>query len=172
MQLALKQVQVGLRNSTVRIPFRYGNTCLTRCPQAVLFANIEVDGTVVEGYSGDCLPPGWFDKDPGKDFEQQISEMLSSTEYAIEVFTSAAAKSKTFFEAWRESYELQQQWGRDQELPSLLATFGLSLVERAIMDFKGEAVRTVVVGRRSIGQIRSCTAQTAIFRTAYHTVAQ
>ncbi len=134
MQLALKQVQVGLRNSTVRIPFRYGNTCLTRCPQAVLFANIEVDGTVVEGYSGDCLPPGWFDKDPGKDFEQQISEMLSSTEYAIEVFTSAAAKSKTFFEAWRESYELQQQWGRDQELPSLLATFGLSLVERAIMD--------------------------------------
>ena len=105
MQLALKQVQVGLRNSTVRIPFRYGNTCLTRCPQAVLFANIEVDGTVVEGYSGDCLPPGWFDKDPGKDFEQQISEMLSSTEYAIEVFTSAAAKSKTFFEAWRESYE-------------------------------------------------------------------
>jgi hypothetical protein len=134
MQLALKEVRIGLRNSTVRIPFRYGNTCLTRCPQAVLFATIEVEGTPVTGYSGDCLPPGWFDKAPGKGFDQQISEMLNSTEHAIEVFSTALAKPRTFFDGWRESYEGQHQWGRAEQLPSLLATFGLSLVERAIMD--------------------------------------
>ena len=134
MQLALKDVRIGLRNSTVRIPFRYANTCLTRCPQAVLFATIEVDGTPVLGYSGDCLPPGWFDKAADKGFAQQISEMLSSAEHAIKAFSTALTKPRTFFDGWRESYESQHQWGRVEQFPSLLATFGLSLVERAIMD--------------------------------------
>ena len=44
MRLALKETRLGLRNSTTRIPFRYGSACLTRCPQAVLRAEIEVGG--------------------------------------------------------------------------------------------------------------------------------
>lgn len=134
MKVAVKDVRVGLRNSTVRIPFRYGNSCLTRCPQAVLFATIEVDGSTVTGFSGDCLPPGWFDKSAGKGFDEQIADMLRSTQQAIDSFSSTLEQPKTFFEGWSESYRLQQEWGQEEGLPSLLASFGLSLVERAIMD--------------------------------------
>ena len=76
MQIALKETQIGLRNSTTRLPFRYGKACLTRCPQMIFRAVIEVDGQVQAGYSGDCLPPGWFDKTPGRSFAEQIDDML------------------------------------------------------------------------------------------------
>ena len=36
MRISLKETRLGLRNSTTRIPFRYGAACLTKCPQAVL----------------------------------------------------------------------------------------------------------------------------------------
>ena len=134
MQVAVKNIEIGLRNSTVRIPFRYGNSCLTRCPQAVLFATIEVDGSPTTGFAGDCLPPGWFDKSAGKGFDDQIADMLRSTEKAIEAFSSTLSQPKTFFEGWDESYRIQQAWGREEGLPSLLASFGFSLVERAVMD--------------------------------------
>ena len=44
MRFMLKETRLGLRNSTTRIPFRYGAACLTRCPQAVLNATIDIDG--------------------------------------------------------------------------------------------------------------------------------
>ena len=134
MQLSLKDVRIGLRNSTVRIPFRYGNTCLTSCPQAALFATLEIDGRVAAGFSGDCLPPGWFDKSPSKDFKTQISDMLRSVEHAVAVFMEALCQTRSFFPGWKLAYRVQQQWGVAEGLPQLLATFGLSLVERAIMD--------------------------------------
>ena len=70
MQLSLKETRVGLLNSTTRIPFRYGKACLTRCPQAIVRVLIEADGKRQAGYSGDCLPPSWFDKSPDKDYAQ------------------------------------------------------------------------------------------------------
>ncbi len=68
MKITLKETRVGLRASTTRIPFRYGKACLTTCPQAVAGVTLEVNGRAQRGYSGDCLPPGWFDKSPDKDF--------------------------------------------------------------------------------------------------------
>ena len=79
MKFSLKHSRLGLRNSTTRLPFRYGNTCLTRCPQAVLEVTIEADGKLQRGCSGDCLPPGWFDKSPNKSYRQQIEEMLAES---------------------------------------------------------------------------------------------
>ena len=77
-RVSLKESRLGLRNSAVRIPFRYGNTCLTRCPQAVMGIVVEIEGDQQVGFSGDCLPPGWFDKSPGKTFEIQINELLEA----------------------------------------------------------------------------------------------
>ena len=48
--------RLALRNSAVRIPFRYGSACLTRCPQAMLEVILKVDGKEQVGYSADCLP--------------------------------------------------------------------------------------------------------------------
>ena len=77
LRCAVRSTRLGLRNSTTRTPFRYGAACLRTCPQAVLETVVEVDGRVARGYSGDCLPPGWFDKTPGVDYERQIKPILS-----------------------------------------------------------------------------------------------
>jgi len=134
MRLALNESHLGLRNSTTRIPFRYGVASLTRCPQAILRVVIECEGRVRQGFSGDCLPPSWFDKSQDKSFARQIDDMLRVIALAQTVFADAFATATPFFPAWLFCHEQVQQrcsaWG----LPALLASFGSSLLERAIVD--------------------------------------
>ena len=103
MRIALKEAQLALRNSTTRIPFRYGAAVLTRCPQAVLRVTIDCDGKTQQGFSGDCLPPSWFDKSPDKDFARQIDDMLRVFALARETFADAFATDTPFFPAWLAS---------------------------------------------------------------------
>jgi hypothetical protein len=134
MRLALKETQLGLRNSTTRIPFRYGTACLTRCPQATLRVVIESGGRRQEGFSGDCLPPSWFDKSPTKDFAAQIADMLRVIAHGEKLFRQWMKNEKRFFDAWISAQVQMQKQCREWELPPLLASFGCSMVERAILD--------------------------------------
>jgi L-alanine-DL-glutamate epimerase-like enolase superfamily enzyme len=139
MRFSLKATRLGLRNSITRIPFRYGNTCLTRCPQAVLEATIEVcDASAASrtqtGYSGDCLPPGWFDKTTGRSFRQQIDEMLAAIALAESAFLELGRKPTMFFPLWLEAYRRVQDEARQNGMNPLLASFGVSFLERAIID--------------------------------------
>lgn len=134
MRFTLLNARLGLRNSTTRIPFKYGNTCLTRCPQAVLEATIEVAGRRQAGYSGDCLPPGWFDKTPGRSFRQQIDDMLAVIALAEQAFREQAQKPCTLFDCWYNAYQHVQQAAKEHGFNPLLASFGISFFERAIMD--------------------------------------
>lgn len=134
MRVALKETRLGLRNSTTRLPFRYGAACLTRCPQAVLRATVDVAGKVVSGYAGDCLPPSWFDKSPGKDFETQVHEMLAVVALAEKTFAEEFATPTAFFPAWHTALQRVHRRCAEGDLPPLLASFGASMVERAMMD--------------------------------------
>ena len=154
MRVALKEAQLGLRNSTTRIPFRYGTAVLTRCPQALFRVLIECDGRTHQGFSGDCLPPSWFDKSPQKDFARQIGDMLRVIDMARSVFVDAFAAATTFFPAWLTCQQQIEQRCAAWDLPPLLASFGSSLVERAILDAAcrrhelpfAQAVRTNLFG--------------------------
>lgn len=134
MKIALKSTRLGLRNSTTRLPFRYGSACLTRCPQAVLAATIEADGRVQQGYSGDCLPPGWFDKSPDKDFARQIDDMLAAIELGQQAFGELLSQPGELFPAWLAAGETVHRQAAERGLTPLLASFGTSMVERAILD--------------------------------------
>jgi hypothetical protein len=134
MRVALEETRLGLRNSTTRIPFRYGTAVLTRCPQATVRVLIECDGMARQGFSGDCLPPSWFDKSPDKDFAQQIADMLRVIELAQSVFRDAFAVSTEFFPAWLSCQDAIARQCDAWQLPPLLASFGSSLLERAILD--------------------------------------
>ncbi|MDA1053892.1 MAG: mandelate racemase [Planctomycetota bacterium] len=134
MHIALKETRLGLRNSTTRLPFRYGKACLTRCPQAVFRAVIEVDGQAQAGYSGDCLPPSWFDKAPGKAFDHQIEDMLWVIAEADASYRTELALPGSFFAAWQTALADVHAACVARDLPPLLASFGASVVERAILD--------------------------------------
>jgi len=140
MKVALKQTRLGLRNSTTRIPFRYGQACLTACPQAMLSATVEIDGRGSQtGYAGDCLPPSWFDKSPQKDYRQQIDDMLAAIGAAQREFNARLAQPAAFFPAWLASLEAVHAFGEERGFPPLLSSFGVSMVERAVMDAMARA---------------------------------
>ena len=141
MRIALKETQLGLRNSFTRIPFRYGSACLTSCPQAILRILIEFDGKQHRGYSGDCLPPGWFDKSPEKDYQQQIKEMLAAISLAEQTFLDELGKPGDFFPAWMRVYSRMMQAADENTWEPLLASFGLSMVERAVLDAMARAAQ-------------------------------
>lgn len=134
IRVSLKKTQLGLRNSTTRLPFRYGSACLTHCPQSVLKVSIEANGKLGSGYSSDCLPPGWFDKAPDKDFSQQIDDMLAVIALAEKTFSEELAHPMEFFPAWLIAYERVHRRVAEWHLPPLLANFGVSMVERAVID--------------------------------------
>ena len=134
MRIAVKETHLGLRNSTTRLPFRYGAACLTRCPQALLCATVEVAGKISSGFAGDCLPPSWFDKSPDKDYETQVADMLAVIALAEETFGEELATPTAFFPAWHRSLRRVHQRCVELNLPPLLASFGVSMVERAIID--------------------------------------
>jgi hypothetical protein len=122
-------------------------------------ATIETSTGLHTGYSGDCLPPGWFDKTPGKDFDQQIREMLETLELAQQVFLQESRRPDDLFSLWQAGYQRVHDWARDRGYTPLLASFGVSMVERAIMDAVarsarlslGQAVRQNVYGIRAEG---------------------
>jgi hypothetical protein len=58
MRFMLKSTRLALRNSTTRIPFRYGKACMTCCPQAVMEAVIECEASpTIHQASGGRKPP-------------------------------------------------------------------------------------------------------------------
>lgn len=150
MQFTLQESRLGLLNSVTRIPFRYGSACLTRCPQAVLRVDIETPDGLQAGYSADCLPPSWFDKSPGKNYQTQIDDMLAAIAIGEEAFGAALSKPSNFFTAWFESYQQAHERCAALGFNGLLASFGHSLVERAVLD-------------------GICRAQKVSFATALHT---
>lgn len=152
MKISLKATRLGLRNSTTRIPFRYGRACLTRCPQAVLAATIEVAGKLQVGYSADCLPPSWFDKRPDRDFARQIDDMLDAVALAAESYGSELAQPQHFFPAWLAAHQQVHQVGHARDMTRLLASFGSSLLERAILDAicRAHEVSFAVAVRRNL----------------------
>jgi L-alanine-DL-glutamate epimerase-like enolase superfamily enzyme len=107
---------------------------LTHCPQAIVSARVDIGGREVVGFSGDCLPPSWFDKSPGKSYRQQIDDMLSATRIADEICRDEMSSDVEFFPAWMACYERLQANGRERGFTPLLTSFGLSLVERAVID--------------------------------------
>lgn len=142
MRFTLKETRLGLRNSTTRLPFRYGVACLTWCPQAVLRATIEVNGRCFRGYAGDGLPPGWFDKSPGKTFEDQIKAMIQAIAVAEKTFLAEATRPVTFFPAWNAVQDRTHRSGREDGVENLLVSFGVSMVERAVMDAMARAAKS------------------------------
>ncbi|MEO7598632.1 MAG: hypothetical protein ABIV50_06860 [Opitutus sp.] len=115
-----------------RMPFRYGIATMTELPHA--FVEVLVSGPRGEarGLSADHLPPKWFTKDPTTPLDQEIATMREVIVHAASLVSGQAFQS--VFGLWRELWKAQAQWARAKGYPALLAQFGTSLIERAVID--------------------------------------
>ncbi len=115
-----------------RMPFRYGIATMTEVPHVFLRLTFDFDGVVQVGLSADHLPPKWFTKDPQRGLEDEIDEMLLVIRTAVRHAQTISAD--TPFSFWRQLYAAQAAWAAANDLPPLLAQFGVTLVERALID--------------------------------------
>ena len=115
-----------------RMPFRYGIVTMTRVTHLFFRLSAIIDGTPVTGISADLLAVKWFTKDPNRPVEEETAEMLRVIEHAGTLAKTIAAES--VFDFWLQLYEVQEKWAQNERLPSLLAHFGTSLVERGVID--------------------------------------
>lgn len=132
MSIRIVQGDIHLIDLNTRLPFKYGIATMTAAPQAFVRLEVEVNGRLASGIAADVLPPKWFTKIAEKPLDEEVLEMLDVAEHALSC--AIGIRSATIFEAWRDVYERQSQWGQEQGMPSLLSQFGATLVERAMIE--------------------------------------
>jgi L-alanine-DL-glutamate epimerase-like enolase superfamily enzyme len=126
-------VELHLTNMRARMPFRYGIATLTALPHLFVRVDADVDGQRATGHAADSLPPKWFTKDPDTQFVDDIAVMIAVIRQAADD-AIAVGDAPTAFDLWHQVYRHQAQWGRDAAIPPLLSGFGVSLIERALID--------------------------------------
>jgi L-alanine-DL-glutamate epimerase-like enolase superfamily enzyme len=133
VNLRVCEADLHLHNLHTRMPFKYGIATMTHVPMAFVRVALEVNGRApVLGVAADLLPPKWFTKDPAREVLDEIHEMLDVIETAME--TAEEQNAPGVFDLWLHLYDSQTAWATAENKPPLLAHFGTSLVERAVMD--------------------------------------
>lgn len=130
MKIVVREFDLRVINLHTRMPFRYGIATLTALPHLFVRLEVEVDGRRQSGIAADHLPPKWFTKDPNTAYRDDIADMLVVITHACRLATQLPA-APTVFDFWQQLYAAQQILTK---YPPLLRNFGVSLVERALID--------------------------------------
>ena len=104
---------------------------MTDVPQVIARLTFELPGGRAWGLAADLLPPKWFTKDPQQPLDEEVAAMLGVIRGAIR--RAADVRAATPFAFWREVHTAQAAWAEAAGCPPLLAHFGTSFVERALL---------------------------------------
>ena len=132
--LKVRAVEFSQQLLRTRFPFRYGIASMTEVPHLFVRAEVQLHGKTGYGISADLLPPKWFTKDPLTDYtSHDLPEMRQVIERAAEIACEIPA-THDFFCWWKELYTEQMKWCAQKKIAPLLAAFGVSLIERSVID--------------------------------------
>jgi len=130
--IRVHRIRLFRKNLRTRMPFRYGIATMVDVPHIFLDLEMEDSSGRHHGISADHLPPKWFTKNPDRDPIEEVDEMLEVIRHAIE--RAQGREAATPFDFWWDLYQDQSAWALSGNLPALLANFGVTLVERALID--------------------------------------
>ena len=120
----------------LRLPFRFGVVTLTEAPQVFVRARVKLaDGREGEGVSAEMLAPKWFDKSPRLSNEDNFDQLRRSLAMARDGLLAAGPDT-----AFGLSSAIDASHHKACEavgLNGLVASFGLALIDRAIIDAFG-----------------------------------
>ena len=122
------------------MPFRYGIATMTETPHRIVRVELEVNGNRQTGIAADHLPPKWFTKNPTSSLESDLAEMREVIDHALHAAENLGS-GDTVFDLWLRLHAAQKRWA-EPRYPALLWGFGVSLVERALMDAFCRATET------------------------------
>ncbi len=133
MAIRILDTNLSVQNINARIPFRYGIAELIAVPHLFVRCLCEIDRQLQWGIAADSLIPKWFTKDPHTSYQDDLDDMLEVIQQACEIAVQAAP-AETVFDLWQRVYQGQQAWASQAGHPPLLWNFGVSLVERAVIE--------------------------------------
>ncbi|MGO4125028.1 enolase C-terminal domain-like protein [Inquilinus sp. YAF38] len=132
-RLRVAEARLYERPVRFRLPFRFGAATVTRAPQAFLRLTVEAaDGRRAEGQAAELMVPKWFDKDPALTEQQNFDQLRRSLAIAQPFYLAAPPAS-----AFALSTEIEPRHHAvcvAGELSGLIASFGLALFDRAVID--------------------------------------
>jgi hypothetical protein len=135
LPISIQSTELRLTDVKTRLPFRFGGAILNAAPLATLRVVIRTDdGEDAEGFSSDLLVPKWFEKDPAKSARDDVISLLASIERATTAWKKVTATPAPVFAAWREAYSKCVGGFDPTDTSALVRSFGVSLLERALMD--------------------------------------
>lgn len=150
-RLRLIGVETFERPVTLRLPFRFGVVTLREAPQLFIRARIKLaDGREGEGVAAELLVPKWFDKNPALSNEDNFNQLRRSLALARGRFISLGADTAFGLSAAADAPHRVECEAHG--LNGLVASFGLALIERAIIDALGR-----LEGRPAAAMVRGNT---------------
>jgi hypothetical protein len=121
----------------LRLPFRFGAVTLREAPQVFVRARIRLaDGREGEGVSAEMLVPKWFDKSPNLTNEENFAQLRLSLALAKMALLTVGPDTAFGLSAMVDGS--LHTIGAEAGLNGLVASYGLALIDRAIIDALGQ----------------------------------
>jgi hypothetical protein len=131
--LTIKDAAIFERLLSMRVPFRFGAATVTEASQVFLRLIVEDgQGRTAQGYAAELMVPKWFDKNADLSNADNENQLRRSLQIAVELARGASSGAAFGLHA-----QIEPQQHRDcasEGLNGLIASFGLALVDRAILD--------------------------------------
>src|SRR5437667_6877875 len=135
-RLSLIDASFYERPVKLRLPFRFGIVTLREAPQLFARARVRLfDGREGDGIAAELLVPKWFDKSPELSNDDNFNQLRRSAMMACRQLI--AADGGTAFELSAAAEIPHHTACSNCGLNGLVASFGLALMERAIIDALG-----------------------------------
>jgi hypothetical protein len=131
--LRVRKVDLFERPVTLRLPFRFGAATVTRCPQAFVRVEAEVEGCSVVGATAELMVPRWFDKSPALSHEQNFEQLRDALRAARDAHLAAPEPGTPWALSDRHG-EAAVHAAMGRGLPRLAAQFGAAQLDKAIAD--------------------------------------
>lgn len=132
MAISVLHTTLSLPPMHTRMAFRYGIATVQEIRHLILCVTVLVDGVEIQGLSADHLAPRWFVKDPSLTYDQEAELLLNAVRHAC-TLAEQIARAPTPFDLWWQLYEAQSTWAQGEGVAPLVASFSVSLIERAVV---------------------------------------
>lgn len=121
------------RRVTMRVPFRFGAATVREASQIFLRLTVEDgQGHCTQGYAAELMVPKWFDKNPVLGNMDNEDQLRRSVRIAVKLASDAPSVPAFALHTMLE--DEQHRLAAADGLNGLIASFGLALVDRAVLD--------------------------------------
>ncbi len=131
--IALEAIAFFERPVTLRLPFKFGAVVVREASQVFVRAEVEVAGKRAVGAAADLMVPKWFDKRPEISSSENVEQLRSSLRIAREAYLAEAGYACAFAPHAAHAAAVKKA-GAAGDLPPLVMSFGLALIDRALID--------------------------------------